>query len=140
MTEVLEFPATIDGHWRRYITNPTDATTLHETNEGWTPRDIYEADRSVRLAQDAARQIAQHQDGIGVARYPRLVPRDEACAKQLTDRTLTKLYNMRPQWLADCHARLDAAVAVAYGFSPDLTDDQILASLMELNQHRTAKK
>jgi hypothetical protein len=76
---------------------------------------------------------------VGTVRYPRLVPRDEACAKRLKDRTLTKLYNARPQWLADCHARLDAAVASAYGFPPDLTDDQILASLLKLNHDRVAK-
>jgi hypothetical protein len=133
---VLEFPASIDGPWRRFIIDSGESTTLHESNEGWTPRDIYEADRSVRLAQDAARQIEKHKAGLGIAHYPRLVPRDEACAIRLKDRTLTKLYNARPQWLADCHARLDAAVAVAYGFPADLTDDQILSRLLELNNER----
>ncbi len=47
---------------------------------------------------------------VGTVRYPRLVPRDADCAARLKDRTLTKLYNARPAWLADCHARLDAAV------------------------------
>jgi type II restriction/modification system DNA methylase subunit YeeA len=138
-TEILDFPATVDGPWRHYIIEPGEATTLHESNEGWTPRDIYEADRSVRLAQEAAHHAAHYQAGIGNARYPLLVPRDEACAKRLKDRTLTKLYNTRPQWLADCHARLDAAVASAYGFPPDLTDDQILASLLELNHEKAEK-
>jgi hypothetical protein len=73
---------------------------------------------------------------VGTVRYPRLVPRDEACATRLKDRTLTKLYNVRPQWLADCHARLDAAVAGAYGFPPDLSDDQILSRLLALNHSR----
>jgi len=73
---------------------------------------------------------------VGTVRYPRLVPRDEACAKRLKDRTLTKLYNTRPQWLADCHTRLDAAVAAAYGFPADLSDDQILARLLALNHER----
>ena len=49
--------------------------------------------------------------------YPkRPVPRDEAAAKELKKRTLTNLYNARPQWLADAHAALDAAVAAAYGW------------------------
>jgi hypothetical protein len=48
-------------------------------------------------------------------------------------RTLTKLYNARPAWLADCHARLDAAVAAAYGWPADLTDDAILERLLALN-------
>ena len=73
---------------------------------------------------------------VGTVRYPRLVPRDETCAKRLKDRTLTKLYNERPQWLADCHARLDAAVAAAYGFPPDFSDEQILSHLLELNHER----
>ena len=48
--------------------------------------------------------------------YPkRPVPRDEAAAKALKKRTLTNLYNARPQWLADAHDTLDAAVASAYG-------------------------
>ncbi len=39
--------------------------------------------------------------------YPkRPVPRDEAAAKELKKRTLTNLYNARPQWLADTHADL----------------------------------
>jgi hypothetical protein len=135
-TEILDFPATVDGPWRHYITKPTEITILHESNEGWTPRDIYEADRSVRLARDAARQMAQYQAGLGIAHYPRLVPRDEDCAKRLKDRTLTKLYNVRPQWLTDCHTRLDAAVATAYCFPPDLSDEQILARLLELNHER----
>ena len=51
-----------------------------------------------------------------VSGYPkRLVPRDNAAAKELKARTLTKLYNARSQWLADAHAALDAAVAAAYG-------------------------
>ena len=51
--------------------------------------------------------------------YPRRpVPRDEDAAKALRKRTLTNLYNARPQWLADAHAALDAAVAAAYGWPP----------------------
>ena len=53
--------------------------------------------------------------------YPkRPVPRDETAAKELKKRTLTNLYNARPQWLADAHAALDAAVAAAYGWDADI--------------------
>lgn len=49
-----------------------------------------------------------------VAGYPdRILPRDEAAAKELKKRTLTNLYNARPQWLANAHAGLDEAVAEA---------------------------
>ena len=44
---------------------------------------------------------------------PRPVPRDEKAATALKKRTLTNLYNARPQWLIDAHAQLDAAVAAA---------------------------
>lgn len=71
---------------------------------------------------------------IGTVRYPRLVPKDAACAARLKERTLTKLYNARPAWLAGCHSKLDAAVAAAYGWPVDLTDEQILERLLALNQ------
>ncbi|MEG8015894.1 hypothetical protein [Sphingomonas sp. 22R3R2A-7] len=78
--------------------------------------------------------------------YPdRILPKDEAAAKELKKRTLTNLYNARPQWLANAHAALDAAVADAYGWSEDwragrLDEDEILARLFALNQSRSAAK
>ncbi len=74
--------------------------------------------------------------------YPdRLLPRDADAAAELRKRTLTNLYNARPQWLANAHAALDAAVADAYGWGDDfragaLADDDILARLFRLNQDR----
>jgi hypothetical protein len=76
--------------------------------------------------------------GIGTVRYPRVEPRDEDCAKKLAKRTLTNLYNERPTWLANAHTKLDAAVAAAYGFPVDLTDEQILERLLALNLERAA--
>ena len=68
--------------------------------------------------------------------YPRRpVPRHEAAAKALRKRTLTNLYNDRPQWLADAHVALDAAVADAYGWPTDITDDDALRELLELNSN-----
>jgi hypothetical protein len=74
---------------------------------------------------------------IGTVRYPRLVPRDAECATRLKDRTLTKLYNERPTWLDLAHRKLDAAVAAAYGWPADLTDDAILERLLSLNLERS---
>ena len=66
--------------------------------------------------------------------YPkRPAPRDEAAAQELRKRTLTNLYNTRPQWLADAHAALDAAVAAAYGWDADISDDEVLKELLALN-------
>ena len=69
-----------------------------------------------------------------VSGYPkRPVPRNEEAAKALKKRTLTNLYNARPQWLADAHEALDAAVAAAYGWSADISDDDVLRELLALN-------
>ena len=77
--------------------------------------------------------------------YPdRLLPKDEAAAKELKKRTLTNLYNARPAWLDHAHRALDEAVAEAYGWGDDwwaglLTDDEILARLFAPNPRRSAK-
>ena len=68
----------------------------------------------------------------------RILPRDEECAKELKKRTLTNLYNQRPAWLDNIHKELDAAVAAAYGWPADLSDDEILKRLFDLNQQRAA--
>ena len=59
---------------------------------------------------------------------PRRISREE-----LRKRTLTNLYNARPQWLADAHAALDTAVAAAYGWPADLPEDEALQYLLALN-------
>jgi hypothetical protein len=74
--------------------------------------------------------------GIGTVRYPRLVPKDAETAKELKKRTLTNLYNQRPTWLDLAHHRLDEAVFEAYGWPADLSDDDLLARLLELNLAR----
>ena len=73
-------------------------------------------------------------------RYPRPDPRDANCAARLKKRTLTNLYNERPVWLDLAHKKLDAAVAAAYGWSADLSDEQILERLLALNLERAAEE
>ena len=73
-------------------------------------------------------------------RYPLIEPRDSACAEKLALRTLTRLYNERPAWLANAHAKLDAAVAAAYAWSADLSEDEILSRLLALNLERAAEE
>ena len=70
-------------------------------------------------------------------RYPRLVPKD-AHAPSLARRTLTNLDNERPTWLDLAHRALDEAVFDAYGWSPGMSDDEVLAALLELNLERSA--
>jgi len=78
--------------------------------------------------------------GVGMVRYPCIEPRDADCAAKLAKRTLTNLYNERPTWLDLAHKKLDAAVAAAYGFPVDLTDDEILSRLLALNLERAAEE
>jgi type II restriction/modification system DNA methylase subunit YeeA len=69
--------------------------------------------------------------------YPdRILPKNAEAAAFLKKRTLTNLYNERPQWLADAHRDLDAAVANAYGWPTDISEEDALAKLLELNLSR----
>jgi hypothetical protein len=88
--------------------------------------------------QESADQSAHSK--IGLARYPRLVPKDADCAAKLKKRTLTNLYNERPAWLDLAHKKLDAAVAASYGWPADLSDEQILEKLLALNLERATEE
>jgi type II restriction/modification system DNA methylase subunit YeeA len=71
--------------------------------------------------------------------YPdRVLPKSAQAAVTLRERTLTNLYNQRPQWLADAHRELDAAVAVAYGWPANISEEDALVKLLELNLSRSA--
>lgn len=71
--------------------------------------------------------------------YPdRLVPIDAGAAAELKKRTLTNLYNQRPTWLANAHRDLDSAVAAAYGWGADISDEDFLGGLLRLNRQRVA--
>ena len=72
-------------------------------------------------------------------RYPRRpVPRNTQAAEAVKRRTLTRLYDIhpRPGWLADTHEALDTAVASAYGWPTDISDEDVLRGLLELNRER----
>ena len=130
------------------VYNPTTVLQTFPFPDGLSP-DIPAADyahdpRAVTIAH-AARRLVELRDrwlnppewvewvDEPVPGYPRRpVARDEAAAKALKARTLTNLYNARPQWLADAHAALDAAVAAAYGWDAGIEEKE---ALLELN-HR----
>ncbi|SRR5258708_3301587 len=61
-------------------------------------------------------------------------------AEESKNRTLTKLYNENPTWLKDAHRELDEAVFAAYGWPNDLSDEAILARLLNLNMARFAEE
>src|SRR5690242_21485871 len=90
--------------------------------EGLTP-DIPAADyapdpRAQKIAAAAARLNELRENWLNpadlvvrepevVPGYPdRILPKDEDAAQELRKRTLTNLYNARPQWLANAHAAL----------------------------------
>ena len=68
----------------------------------------------------------------------RLLPKSEEAAAELKKRTLTNLYNQRPQWLETAHRDLDAAVAAAYRWPADISEEEVLAKLLEPNLGRAA--
>ncbi|MFD3263348.1 class I SAM-dependent DNA methyltransferase [Phenylobacterium ferrooxidans] len=71
--------------------------------------------------------------------YPdRVVPIGDEAARVLKTRTLTDLYSERRTWLDLAHRQVDEAVAAAYGWSADLSDDEILERLLRLNQERSS--
>jgi len=63
-----------------------------------------------------------------------------ASEAELKKRTLTNLYTQRPTWLALAHRRLDQAVFDAYGWSHDLTGEDILERLLTLNLERASRE
>lgn len=67
----------------------------------------------------------------------RILPVDAGAEKELRKRTLTKLYNQRPTWLANAHRALDEAVAAAYGWPADISEEDALAHLLDLNRARS---
>ena len=104
----------------------------------WTKEEVLEFPGSVNGPW--ARYVHEPDSrGIGKVRYPRLVAKDADCAKQLSKRTLTKLYNKpRAAWLDQAHRKLDAAVFAAYGWDAAMSDEQILEKLLALNLERAA--
>jgi len=44
----------------------------------------------------------------------------------------------RPAWLDNAHRDLDAAVATAYGWPADISEEDALARLLDLNRERAA--
>lgn len=110
------------------------------------PAADYHLDPRASAIGDAARRLVELRDNWinppdlvewvdePVSGYPkRPVARSEAAAEVLKDRTLTILYNNRPQWLQNAHASLDEAVASAYGWPIDISTEDALAELLGMN-------
>lgn len=134
-------------------------TTTFETfpfPEGLTPNmpaaEYADDPRAARIAEVARRLNELRKNWLNppdlvrcepevVPGYPdRILPVSEKAAQVLKKRTLTNLYNERPAWLDNVHRELDDAVAAAYGWPADLSDDEILKRLLDLNLARAASQ
>ena len=109
-----------------------------ETRPRYTPTSCFETFPLPALTGDLANAIAAAARELVEKRDLWLKP-EGATPAELKDRTLTKLYNERPTWLDLAHRKLDAAVAAAYGWPADLTDDAILERLLALNLERAGR-
>ena len=98
----------------------------------WPPGREPAGDPRVEAIAQAARLLVEQRDAW-------LNPPGESEA-ELKKRTLTNLYNQRPDWLDLAHKKLDAAVFDAYGWPHDLADEEILERLLALNLERAAKQ
>ena len=124
------------------------AKELNERRERWLNPPEWTETRTLEFPGSAGGPWSRHLDpatvdaksGVGHVRYPRIEPRNAECAAKLKARTLTALYNERPSWLDLAHKKLDGAVAAAYGWPANLTDDEVLASLLALNLARAKEE
>ena len=120
-------------------------TQLREAESGfrYTPTACFETfpfprptDEQREAIAEAARELNRLRDGwlnpVDAEGEPVVFGVD------LRRRTLTNLYNEyeRHTWLVNVHDRLDAAVATAYGWDADLSDEQVLERLLALNLER----
>ena len=142
------------GNDPRYT--PTTTFATFPFPEGLTP-DLPAADyardpRAAAIAQAARRLVKLRDRWLNppewvdwidepVPGYPkRPVPTPAAPLEELKKRTLTNLYNQRPQWLTNAHADLDTAVANAYNWPIGLSDNEVLREFLALNLEHTANK
>ena len=133
--ETFPFPAGLQPN-----RNPLSPTPLPE-GEGLKAAAIADAARRLNELRENWLNPPEWVDRIPeiVPGYPdRLIPKPEHAA-ELKQRTLTHLYNQRPTWLINAHRALDEAVAAAYGWPADLSDDEVLRRLLELNRARAEK-
>ena len=110
----------------------TSTTTFETFPLPWPPGSEPKGDPRLEKIETAARRLITKRDAW-------LNPPD-ATEAELQKRTLTNLYNERPTWLQDAHRELDEAVLAAYGWPKDITDEEILTRLLQLNKERSQQE
>jgi type II restriction/modification system DNA methylase subunit YeeA len=110
----------------------TPTSTFETFPFPWPPGDEPEGDSRIEAVAEAARRL----DNL---RRNWLNP-EGASEAELKKRTLTNLYNARPTWLQNAHERLDEAVFAAYGWPPELSDEEVLQNLLALNLERAGER
>ena len=128
------------GNDPRYNSSRTFGTFPMPFPPGQEPGEDDPRHPLVAAIADAARDLNDKRDAW-------LNPPGGADPAEIKKRTLTNLYNARPTWLANAHARLDRAVYAAYGWPEagwpeahdpaSLPDDELLARLLALNRERS---
>jgi type II restriction/modification system DNA methylase subunit YeeA len=110
----------------------TPTSTFETFPFPWPPGKEPKRDPRVKTIAAAAKELVERRDAW--LNPPNAEP------DELMKRTLTNLYNDRPAWLEQIHAKLDAAVFAAYGWPSTLTNGEILERLLALNQERAADR
>ena len=125
-TAILEDPSGF-GYFHDRFGKRCEVTNLRTFP--WPPDEEPKSDPRVKAIAQAARDL--------VARRRAWLNPTGASEQELKKRTLTNLYNQRPEWLALAHRKLDEAVLDAYGWPHDLADEEILSRLLALNLERS---
>jgi hypothetical protein len=107
-----------------------NTTTFETFPFPWPPGKESKDDSRIEAIAEAARALVRQRDEW-------LNP-TELMGVSLKERTLTNLYNKRPNWLDQAHRRLDQASFAAYGWPADIGDEEILSRLLALNLERAA--
>jgi type II restriction/modification system DNA methylase subunit YeeA len=105
--------------------------TRLETRPRYTPTTCFETFPFPKPTPSQEQAIAEAARALEAERQNWLGDRSDK------KRTLTALYNQRPTWLIDAHAKLDTAVCAAYGWDPSIDNDEILRELLGLNALRS---
>jgi hypothetical protein len=107
----------------------TPTSTFETFPFPWSPGKEPKDDPRVQAIAQAAKELVEQRD--------RWLNAEGLSEGENKKRTLTNLYNLRPTWLALAHQRLDQAVFAAYGWQPNLSDEEILEKLLSLNLERS---